>query len=97
MTNYCRFLDPVMFGEYPAEMRAILGPNLPKFTLKEQKMLNKALDFIGLNHYTSRYVKDCMLSVCKPGLGTSWSEGLYLRTSWKNGIPIGEPVSTVNR
>ena len=84
-----------MFGEYPPEMRRILGPNLPKFTLKEQKILNKALDFIGINHYTSLYVKDCMLSMCEAGLGTSWSEGLYLRTPWKNGIPIGEPVSTI--
>uniref|UniRef100_A0A7C8ZNK5 Beta-glucosidase n=1 Tax=Opuntia streptacantha TaxID=393608 RepID=A0A7C8ZNK5_OPUST len=85
------FLDPIMFGEYPPEMRRILGPNLPKFTLKEQKILNKALDFIGINHYTSLYVKDCMLSMCEPGLGTSWSEdsiGLAICLSTRNGEDI---------
>ncbi|KAL2931525.1 Beta-glucosidase 47 [Bienertia sinuspersici] len=74
------FLDPIMFGEYPAEMRKILGRNLPRFTKNEKKILIKALDFIGVNHYTSFYAQDCIFSSCKLGGGVTWTEGLYLRT-----------------
>ncbi|KAL2931545.1 Beta-glucosidase 46 [Bienertia sinuspersici] len=87
------FLDPIMFGEYPAEMRKILGRNLPRFTKNEKKILIKALDFIGVNHYTSFYAQDCIFSSCKLGGGVTWTEGLYLRTPLNNGIPIGEPTA----
>ncbi|CAM0903818.1 unnamed protein product [Alopecurus aequalis] len=33
------FLDPIILGDYPSEMRKILGPNLPEFTLKQKKKL----------------------------------------------------------
>lgn len=84
-----------MFGEYPAEMRKILGSHLPLFSKDEQKILRKAIDFIGINHYTSFYAKDCMFSSCEPGIGVTWTEGLYQRTALKEGIPIGEPVSNL--
>ncbi|CAO2842582.1 unnamed protein product [Amaranthus hypochondriacus] len=87
------FLDPIMFGEYPAEMRKILGSHLPLFSKDEQKILRKAIDFIGINHYTSFYAKDCMFSSCEPGIGVTWTEGLYQRTALKEGIPIGEPTA----
>ncbi|XP_021719664.1 beta-glucosidase 46-like isoform X2 [Chenopodium quinoa] len=87
------FLDPIMFGEYPAEMRKILGPNLPKFSKNEKRILDKALDFIGINHYTSFYAQDCMFTSCKSGSGVTWTEGAYLRTPYKEGISIGEPTA----
>ncbi|KAM0831988.1 hypothetical protein ACQ4PT_065182 [Festuca glaucescens] len=60
------FLDPIIFGDYPSEMRKILGPNLPEFTLKQRKKLRVTkLDFIGLNHYSTWYVKDCIFSSCE--------------------------------
>ncbi|GAB4830906.1 hypothetical protein Ancab_004934 [Ancistrocladus abbreviatus] len=87
------FLDPIIFGDYPAEMRNILGSNLPLFSREERKKLKRALDFIGINHFTSFYVKDCIFSKCQSGPGASRTEGLYLRTPKKNGIPIGEPTA----
>ncbi|KNA10964.1 hypothetical protein SOVF_139510 [Spinacia oleracea] len=90
-TNW--FLDPIMFGEYPAEMRKILGKNLPRFSKNEQRILNKALDFIGINHYSSFYAQDCMFTSCKTGPGVTWTEGVYLRTPYRKGIPIGEPTA----
>lgn len=47
-------------------MRRILGPNLPEFTSKQKKKLQATkLDFIGLNHYTTLYLKDCTFSPCE--------------------------------
>ncbi|EOY28640.1 Beta glucosidase 46 isoform 2, partial [Theobroma cacao] len=84
------FLDPIIFGRYPPEMQNILGSILPEFSTTEKEKLNKGLDFIGVNHYSSYYVKDCMFSVCEPGTGTSKTEGFWGQSSQKNGIPIGE-------
>ncbi|KAL4290747.1 hypothetical protein GQ457_14G010820 [Hibiscus cannabinus] len=90
------FLEPIIFGRYPPEMRNILGSILPEFTATEKQKLNKGVDFIGVNHYTSYYVQDCMFSVCEPGFGTSKTEGFWAQSSEKNGTPIGEPVSNLN-
>ncbi|KAK6283593.1 hypothetical protein POUND7_002545 [Theobroma cacao] len=84
------FLDPIIFGRYPIEMQNILGSILPEFSITEKEKLQKGLDFIGINHYSSSYVQDCIFSACEPGTGTSKTEGFWRETSQKNGIPIGE-------
>ncbi|KAL4193724.1 hypothetical protein AMTRI_Chr06g178230 [Amborella trichopoda] len=53
------FLDPIYFGDYPAIMREKLGDRLPKFTNDEVALLQGSVDFVGLNHYTSRFIKPC--------------------------------------
>ncbi|KAL1095779.1 hypothetical protein V6Z11_D06G178900 [Gossypium hirsutum] len=87
-TNW--FLDPIVFGIYPPEMQSILGSILPEFSKTEKEMLKKGLDFIGINHYSSYYVQDCMFTACEPGTRTSKTEGLWAQSYQKNGIPIGE-------
>lgn len=90
-----RFLDPIIFGKYPAEMKTILGSILPEFSINDQEKLKIGLDFIGINHYTSFYVQDCMFSTCEPVPGTSRIEG-YFRPTWlKDGVSIGELVSNL--
>ncbi|GAY34157.1 hypothetical protein CUMW_009970 [Citrus unshiu] len=86
------FLDPIIFGKYPKEMYEILGSSLPSFSKYDLEKLKNGLDFIGINHYTSFYVKDCIFSVCEPGPGNSKTEGSILRTAKRNGVLIGEPT-----
>jgi beta-glucosidase len=86
------FLDPVVFGRYPREMREILGDDLPEFTKDDLKSSKNALDFIGINQYTSRYAKDCLHSVCEPGKGGSRAEGFVYANALKDGLRLGEPV-----
>lgn len=74
-------------------MQQILGTNLPAFSSNDLKKLNNGLDFIGINLYTAAYIKDCLYSACENG--TSWSEGSYFRTTEKDGVYIGKPVSTL--
>lgn len=73
-------------------MHELLGDDLPEFSMFDMEMLKNGLDFIGINHYTSFYSKDCMISPCEPGPGVSRTEGYALRTAQKDGIYIGEPV-----
>lgn len=87
------FLDPIILGKYPTEMRETLGSDLPVFSKYELEKLKSGVDFIGINQYTSFYVKDCMFSTCEQGPGVSKTEGLYLRTAQKDGFFIGQPTA----
>lgn len=88
--NY-RFVDPLVYGDYPPEMRQVVGSRLPTFSGEEQKKLDVKLDFIGINHYTTKYVKDCMFSPCTSAV--SVGEASVYVTGEKNGVYIGERVS----
>lgn len=70
----------------------ILGSTLPEFSSNNKETLKQCLDFIGINHYTSYYVQDCIFTECEPGMGGSKTEGFYQQGSLKNGVPIGESV-----
>uniref|UniRef100_A0A5B6Z642 Putative beta-glucosidase 46-like n=1 Tax=Davidia involucrata TaxID=16924 RepID=A0A5B6Z642_DAVIN len=74
-------------------MHEILGSILPVFSKYDLEKLKNRLDFIGINHYTSFYIKDCIFSACEPGPGDSKTEGYILRTAFKDGVPIGEPTA----
>ncbi|KAK7387786.1 hypothetical protein VNO78_22578 [Psophocarpus tetragonolobus] len=90
-------LDPILFGKYPKEMEMILGTILPKFSGSDKAKLKRGLDFIGINHYASYYVRDCVSSVCESGQGVSTTEGLYQQSAiggltpfdWLNVYPRG--------
>ncbi|XP_068646051.1 beta-glucosidase 46-like isoform X1 [Aristolochia californica] len=86
------FLDPIIFGKYPEKMKELIGCSLPTFLRKDLKTLDKATDFIGINHYTSLYVKDCLDAACQSGMGSRRSEGLACQTGTRDGVPIGEPT-----
>mmetsp|Transcript_23195 Transcript_23195/g.26447 ORF Transcript_23195/g.26447 Transcript_23195/m.26447 type:complete len:391 (+) Transcript_23195:2-1174(+) len=47
------FADPIWRGDYPKEMREILGNRLPIFSSEELLDVIGSSDFLGLNHYSS--------------------------------------------
>ncbi|CAI5478888.1 unnamed protein product [Closterium sp. Yama58-4] len=49
-------LHPIFFGAYPPAMRHYVGPRLPSFSPLQAASLKGSVDFVGLNHYTSRYI-----------------------------------------
>lgn len=65
-----RFMDPLIRGNYPASMRALVGDRLPKFTKEQSKLIKGSFDFIGLNYYTTNYAAHLPPS---NGLNTSYS------------------------
>jgi len=56
------WMDPINFGDYPNSMRLYVGDRLPTFSSDETALLQNSYDFIGLNHYTSRFVQADMTS-----------------------------------
>lgn len=37
-------------------MRKALGDRLPKFSEEDKELLRNSIDFVGLNHYSSRFI-----------------------------------------
>lgn len=56
ISPFCRYMNPVFCGDYPEVMREKLGNRLPKFTDEEIEMVRGSVDFIGVNHYTTRFI-----------------------------------------
>ncbi|KAI3685046.1 hypothetical protein L6452_34278 [Arctium lappa] len=85
-------LDPIIFGEYPKVMREYLGTKLPCFTADEKKFLKNSTDFIGINHYTTAYTKDCSTNSSCPPTANRAIRGFLEMVGERDGVPIGEPT-----
>lgn len=60
-----RFLDPLMFGHYPPSMQKLAGDRLPQFSTQASKLVSGSLDFVGINHYTTLYVRNDRMRIRK--------------------------------
>ncbi|XP_052180377.1 beta-glucosidase 12-like [Diospyros lotus] len=88
---YGWFIHPLVYGDYPRSMKALVRQRLPKFTSSEAMLLKGSYDFIALNYYSSNYASHVPFSN-KPA-HLSFSTDSYANvTSEKNGKPIGKPL-----
>ena len=72
-----RFLEPVLYGDYPTSMKEIVGSRLPSFTEEESMRIRGSVDFIGLNAVTTIYVtNDDNRNVSVPGYFEDWGTKL---------------------
>lgn len=55
--SYGWFADPIVNGDYPEEMKNLVGERLPAFNETLRNLLRNSCDFLGLNYYTSSYGK----------------------------------------
>lgn len=46
------FVDPLVFGEYPAALREQFGELLPRISDEDRRLFQQPIDFLGLNYYT---------------------------------------------
>ncbi|KAM3350521.1 hypothetical protein ACQJBY_022945 [Aegilops geniculata] len=82
-----RFLDPLINGQYPQIMQDLVKERLPRFTPDEAKVVKGSADWIGVNQYTTEFVKGQKLVQQRP---TSYSADLQVTYSFeRNGKPIG--------
>ncbi|KAL3503252.1 hypothetical protein ACH5RR_037701 [Cinchona calisaya] len=103
--NVAWTFDPLVFGDYPQEMRRYNKNDLPNFTSEEKLLIKDSIDFLGLNHYATLYAKDCIHTscncseashdtTCAPG-GDRAISGFVSTTAERNGVLIGEPTGLV--
>eukprot|EP01004_Peranema_trichophorum_P003377 NODE_2370_length_1601_cov_49.550744_g2037_i0.p1 GENE.NODE_2370_length_1601_cov_49.550744_g2037_i0~~NODE_2370_length_1601_cov_49.550744_g2037_i0.p1 ORF type:complete len:491 (+),score=100.98 NODE_2370_length_1601_cov_49.550744_g2037_i0:52-1524(+) len=84
--------DPIVHGDYPQSMKEALGDRLPQFTVEEKIMLKGSVDFIGFNHYSSRYAYQPATCPPRPS-NSSDNEACVVQTPYSaNGTLIG-PVA----
>lgn len=86
-----RSFDPPIFGDYPREMREYHGSELPKFSPEEKAFMKNSMDFIGINHYSAIYAKDCTNSSCME-TANRVIKGFVEIMGERDGVLIGEPV-----
>ncbi|XP_022893289.1 beta-glucosidase-like [Olea europaea var. sylvestris] len=84
------FLAPVTTGEYPPSMRNnIRGDRLPEFTEDEIKLVKGSYDFLGINYYTTYYVKNIRGNISQH----HYDNDLHVEYhTHRNGKPIGQPA-----
>ncbi|XVF11561.1 hypothetical protein REPUB_Repub08aG0038300 [Reevesia pubescens] len=82
------FMEPLVRGHYPRSMRRIVKNRLPVFTTKEKKLVKGSIDFIGLNYYTSRYLKN--IPINPQAAPISFEADQHVNsTVERDGVPIG--------
>ncbi|KAL2535542.1 Beta-glucosidase 11 [Forsythia ovata] len=50
-------VDPLIYGDYPDIVKKNAGKRIPAFTEYESKQIKGSIDFLGVNHYRTLYVK----------------------------------------
>ncbi|KAG8364971.1 hypothetical protein BUALT_Bualt18G0054000 [Buddleja alternifolia] len=97
--NVAWILDPLVFGDYPPEMKRHHGSELPTFSSEERSLLRDSIDFIGINHYSTLYAKDCIHSscICNDSSCIQGSDrpirGFVYTSGDRDGVTIGEPTA----
>ncbi|XP_073314570.1 beta-glucosidase 10-like isoform X2 [Primulina huaijiensis] len=51
-------INPLIFGDYPEIVKKNAGTRIPAFTENESKQVKDSIDFVGVNHYMTTFVKD---------------------------------------
>ncbi|KAF7110155.1 hypothetical protein CFC21_110306 [Triticum aestivum] len=83
------YMHPITFGHYPETMRKLVGSRLPNFTAEQSKLVQGSADIIGVNHYTTYYVRHHE-NLTHMSYATDWQAELLFE---RNGVPIGRQVT----
>ncbi|KAH7373929.1 hypothetical protein KP509_17G079900 [Ceratopteris richardii] len=81
------FMDPLAFGDYPENMRTLVGARLPTFTEQEAIYLRESFDFVGINVVTASYVTS---GTDEESCPTYFNDMNISITAYRDGEAIGE-------
>ncbi|CAK9871950.1 unnamed protein product [Sphagnum jensenii] len=87
------YLDPIYNGSYPTIMHQHVGDRLPEFSKDEIALLQGSLDFIGLNHYTSRFISNGLVYQKTESMG-HFQDQQVNSTVVRNGQKIGNQAAS---
>lgn len=75
-------LGPLIFGEYPDEMKRTVGSRLPVFSLEESEQVKGSSDFIGIIHYLAASVTSIKFKSSLSGHPDFYSDMGASMTCW---------------
>ncbi|PTB87485.1 hypothetical protein C9925_01735, partial [cyanobacterium G8-9] len=85
------YLGPLFNGEYPTSLKYLVKDRLPTFIDEEKEMIKGSVDFIGLNYYTSNYVRGIPITSDPPSTyAKDWFAEIVMFNS--AGVSIGPTV-----
>jgi beta-glucosidase len=78
-----QYLDPVMFGRYPHELREIFGEAWPEFNGDDMSLIKQPIDFIGVNYYTRSVVRFEATALPLCAVGVRQPQHAATETGWE--------------
>lgn len=52
-----QYLDPVILGTYPAELKEIFGDAWVNWSIEDMRLIREPIDFLGINYYSRSVVR----------------------------------------
>ena len=81
-------LDPLFFGRYPDGMDELFGEAWPAFAPEDVARIREPVDFIGVNYYTQRVVRDDPSSLPPRATPVATPGAVTMETGWEV-VPAG--------
>jgi len=78
-----QYLDPVMLGRYPEEMREIFGEAWPEWPAKDMELIREPIDFLGINYYTRNVVQNDDKAWPLRACAVRQKQATYTETGWE--------------
>lgn len=78
-----QYLDPVLLGSYPEELREIFGEAWPDRLSSEAAQLKQPIDFVGVNYYTRSVTRNDPSAWPVRAARVEQPRHAYTETSWE--------------
>jgi len=82
-----QYLDPVLLGRYPDELRAIFGDAWPDWPAADMALIREPIDFVGVNYYTRNVVRHDDLQWPLRASMVKQKQATYTETGWEVHAP----------
>lgn len=78
-----QYLDPVIHGRYPEEMREVFGEAWPDFPEADLARIRQPIDFLGINYYTRNVTRHDPTALPVRAGAVRQKRHAYTETSWE--------------
>jgi beta-glucosidase len=78
-----QYLDPVIHGRYPAEMREVFGEAWPDFAAEDLARIRQPIDFLGINYYTRSVTRFEPTALPVRAVSVQQKRHTYTETGWE--------------
>jgi beta-glucosidase len=78
-----QYLDPIIHGRYPAELKEIFGEAWPDWPDADMALIRQPIDFIGVNYYTRNVTRADPASWPLRASSVRQRQATYTETGWE--------------
>jgi beta-glucosidase len=78
-----QYLDPVIHGRYPDEMREVFGEAWPDFAAEDLTRIRQPIDFLGINYYTRSVTRFEPTALPVRAVSVRQKRHAYTETGWE--------------